>query len=447
MSKSMARLNVSIIDDLTKFLDEISSDPIKRQCYVSCSSCFTRKRILCFKTLVLFLINSIKRSLSIELSSFIFHHTSHISCTKQAFSKARKKLKALFFHHWNDKLVEAFYRHYAGKFHRWKGFRLLAVDGSCLALPAVERLRDIYGWSSNHKGSYAPTCRINVLYDVLNEIVLKGSLQPYGESERSACLQLLEDTDLGEDTLILFDRGYPCYWLFYYLISRSAHFVFRASCNMNKQVEAFINSDQTDMILDIFPSYKSLKKLRELQFCGLSEKTPLKVRLIKVLLDSGEIEVLITNLYDQVLYPQSFFKSLYHKRWAVETFYGHIKERLQLQQFSGLSPVCIEQDFAATLFYFNLQSLIQKQCDPFVQKISKKRQRRYKVNKNVSLGLFKDRIVELFQTQNLTRNLRELEKIFCRHLEMVRPERKVPRNKKIKPDSKHYTLSNYKRAI
>lgn len=446
MKKSMASINVAIICELTTFLEEIASVPAKRQQYVSSPTAFTRKRILCFKTMALFIINTIKRSLSIELCMFLENHTCHLNCTKQAFSKGRKQLKALFFHHWNDKLVEAFYLHYSGREHRWKGFKLLAVDGSGVTLADVDELRNTYGQSSNARGTYRPACRISVLYDVLNEIALKARLQPFSESERSSCFKILEDTDL-TDALLLFDRGYPSYWLFYYLLKRNAHFVFRASSNMNKDVENFIESNQTDVIIDIYPSYKSIQKLKKLRIGEISNTTQVKVRLIKVLLDTGETEVLITNLYDQVTYPHSIFKELYCKRWAIETYYGHIKEGLQLQQFSGISPICIEQDFAATLFYFNLQSVIEKQCQPMVENISKKRKHRYKVNKKVSLGLFKDKVVKLFLTPNLIDSLLELERLFCQHLQIIRPGRKFSREKKRKPDSKFYTLTNYKRAI
>jgi hypothetical protein len=62
----------------------------------------------------------------------------------------------------------------------------------------------------------------------------------------------------------------------------------------------------------------------------------------------------------------------YHLRRGIETCYGYIKEELQPGIFSGLSPVCVEQDFAATLFLFNLQSIIEKQCEPHLMKSAAK---------------------------------------------------------------------------
>ncbi|KAA6307646.1 hypothetical protein EZS27_040682, partial [termite gut metagenome] len=101
----------------------------------------------------------------------------------------------------------------------------------------------------------------------------------------------------------------------------------------------------------------SLKELRD-RGVKINKRTPIRVRMVKVLLDTGETEVLITNLYDTSLYTTEELKEVYHLRWGIETFYGYVKEELQMGQFSGIRSICIEQDFAANLFLFNLQSLI-----------------------------------------------------------------------------------------
>ena len=44
-------------------------------------------------------------------------------------------------------------------------------------------------------------------------------------------------------------------------------------------------------------------------------------RLVKVVLDSGEIEILCTSLLDTEKYPISVFPELYHYRWTEEEGY------------------------------------------------------------------------------------------------------------------------------
>lgn len=180
---------------------------------------------------------------------------------------------------------------------------------------------------------------------------------------------------------------------------------------------------------------------------NISKEKTIRLRLVKFVLDSGQVEVLITNLYDAALYRVEDMKHLYNMRWGIETYYGYIKQELQLGQFSGLAPVCIEQDFAANLFLFNLQSLVEKQCTTFVESIGKKRKHQYKINKNISWASLKHLVVKLFLAKEPILILDELQKLFCDYLEPVRPGRKYPREKKRTPNSKHYTLTNYKRAI
>ena len=443
MSNSMAESNVKIIIELKKFLEDISKDSSKRAQYVFSIQDFSRNRILNFETVVLLLINAIKRSLNIELMSFFEHFSGDIICTKQAFSKQRRKLKALFFHDWNQVLTTNFYTHY--QYMLWKGFKLLAVDGSSVLLPDTEEVRSRYGYTFNQTGHGSPVARICVLYDVLNQLAIKGFLHPYAVSEESVVLEVLQGENLSE-SLLIFDRGYLSYWLIHQLLERDTHFVMRASCSANNTVKAFLASKQTDITVEIYPPDTSLKKLRDMNV-AISKATQVKIRLVKILLNTGKIEVLITNLYDTTLYTKEDLKQVYHLRWGIETYYGYIKDELQLGVFSGISPLCIEQDFAANLFLFNLQSIIEKQCEPYVNKISCKRKYQYKVNKNISWASLKNRVVKLFIEEEPPDILKELEVLFCRYLEPIRPERKYPRNNKRKPNSKHYTLTNYKRAI
>ena len=74
------------------------------------------------------------------------------------------------------------------------------------------------------------------------------------------------------------------------------------------------------------------------------------VRFVRVWLKSGEMEVLVTSLLDEHVYDTAFFKELYALRWGIETFYGTIKGRLNLENFSGKSVEAILQDFHATIF-------------------------------------------------------------------------------------------------
>ncbi|MDR2843293.1 MAG: hypothetical protein LBV57_01440 [Candidatus Symbiothrix sp.] len=179
----------------------------------------------------------------------------------------------------------------------------------------------------------------------------------------------------------------------------------------------------------------------------INKEATICIRLVKMLLNTGETEILITNLYSTSLYTRADMKEVYHFRWGVETSYGYLKEELLLGQFSGLRCICIEQDFAANLFLYNLQSLIEKQTELYTAAVSRKRKYAYKINKNTSWASLKNRMVQLFLENNSEIMLKELEVLFERYLEPVRPDRKFTRVKKRPPNGKFYTLTNYKRAL
>ena len=75
----------------------------------------------------------------------------------------------------------------------------------------------------------------------------------------------------------------------------------------------------------------------------------LRVRALKFDLPSGEVETLITNLFDMRMGVKAF-RELYFKRWPVETEYDIVKNKLEIEHFSGLTENAIKQEFYATMF-------------------------------------------------------------------------------------------------
>ena len=135
-------------------------------------------------------------------------------------------------------------------------------------------------------------------------------------------------------------------------------------------------------------------------------------------------------------------------RWGIETVYGKQKNQLQLEQFSGHRVICIQQDYAASLFVANLQSLIEKQCENNLHRINQKRKHRYRINRNVSWASLKNNIIQLFLAEEPEKILIQLQKAFERNIEPVRPGRQYRRSTKAKRlTGKYQTFTNYKRAI
>lgn len=442
----MVSANIEIINDLNEFYQKTMSDKETKKQYVNKATDFTRKRSLSFSNVVALHINLLKRSLSVELESF-FSHIGYATVTKSAFCQQRKKLKPVFFRDWNDTLTSSYYRNARGQEGKWRGFRLFAIDGTKLSLPNTAALREHFGYSTNQHGTRSATARASVLYDVLNKLVVKSKLCPLKEAERTTACDLIPFLD--KNDLLLLDRGYPSFMLFYLLINRQdCHFVMRAQANFSKVVDEFRSSGRKDEIVILRATYKAINGLRD-QGMEIPPETEVKVRLARIRLDDGQDEILITNLYDTKAHTLVVLKELYFLRWPVETTYGYLKNELQIECFSGISPVSIEQDFYANIFVFNLQAVIEEGCEEYVRAVNRQRTIKYKINKNVCWALMKGRVIDLFLHAEQARYfLEELTSLFERYLEPDRPGRKYPRTKKsIKLLGKYVTLTNYKRAV
>ncbi|MCW3093377.1 MAG: family transposase [Ferruginibacter sp.] len=117
------------------------------------------------------------------------------------------------------------------------------------------------------------------------------------------------------------------------------------------------------------------------------------------------MEILLTSLYCEKLFTIADLKYLYGLRWGIESTYSKQKNQQQMEQFSGHRVICsMQQDYAAGLFVANLQSLIEKQCEDYLQKINTRRKYCYRINRNVSWASLKFNVVKLI-LQNERRDI------------------------------------------
>src|SRR5665647_1866718 len=128
---------------------------------------FVRERLLPFPNMIFFLMNMIKGSLQDELDYFFKAvHAEEVSTrtvTKSAFTKARKKLHHDAFVELGRNLVLFFYDHFPCR--KWKGFQILAIDGSTIKVPRTKACADHFGALNPAKGEACPLARISTLFD------------------------------------------------------------------------------------------------------------------------------------------------------------------------------------------------------------------------------------------------------------------------------------------
>ena len=440
MKAKLARnLRFTICAKLIEFLKEIlhSQDFIDRN--KRSPSDFTRSRLLPFQTLFLYFINLPKGSYQDELEHFfkaLFRLDVPIRfVSKMGLCLARKKLKYSAFIELNRHLIDFFYKYFKNT-KRWHGFHLLAIDGSTLKLFKYKDIKDHFGTMKPNSGPEVTMARVSQLFDVLNKVTIDATISAYQIGERELLRQHM--LNLMPNSLLLLDRGYPAYWIFKLILSRGGDFCARISKQW-KIVEDFIESGANEAIVDLHASFQSRNECLDM---GL-DVMPLNLRLIRVVLDSGEIEVLITSLTDEKKYPQEIFKELYHKRWPVEVDYLFMKERLQIGNFSGKSALSVYQDFHSKVLAKNLIWVLASPAQDVVKNESKDKEYEDQINMTQAISKSKDTLFLLFERPRdmIVQLIQRIHAIFIASTEPIRPGRKFERNHKVNKREHHM---NYK---
>jgi hypothetical protein len=391
---------------------------------------FTRKRLLTFERLIFLLLNMNNNSYQVELDRFykiIFDHDiPQRVLYKSNLTKAREKLDHEAFIELNDNMVCQFYDQFDHQ--KWYGMNLLAIDGSIVRLPNNNKIVEHFGgWSTNYGASVCPVARVSQMFDVLNKITVDAIINPKSDGEREmASYHLLK---LQPKDLILLDRGYHAHWFYKIILAMGAQFCARVPYDKGV-IKRFYKSGKAQDIVYFQPSQASKDKCWEMGY----DDQPIPVRLIRVELNSGDVEILATSLVDQCKFPKALFKDLYHKRWSVEEDYKSIKFKLQLENFSGNTVHSIYQDFHAKVFSKNITAIIASTTQEKIKEKSKKCKYVHQINFAQALARMKDTIVLLFKSgrKKIFEYIRQLQDIFIQTTEAIKPDRSFPRRNQIR---------------
>ena len=381
--------------------------------------------------MISFLLNMVNGSLQNELSRFFQviddEPVASNDVTAAAFCKARKKFCYTAFKSLNKNLIETFYQSNNEK--KWHGFRLLAVDGSVTKVPKSPELMEHFGTARSH--STKPACRISQLYDVMNRLTLDLQVGPHSTGERNLALPHLECA--GRNDLILYDRGYPANWFFLMHIQRDIQFCVRAPVNSSNLIKEFLKSGKRDARVMSPCIEKSLKRCKK---DGLPTD-PIELRLIKIDLPSGGVEVLMTSLLDRKAFPRKIFSDLYQQRWGIEEDYKVLKSRLTIENYSGLSLEAVLQDIHAKTLTKNIASVAIFDAENLKDAVCANRRLPYKINNTYALSQIKDNIVRLLTFRENGCLLENIIKKIAKVLSPCRSHRKFERLHKMMLEEKY----------
>jgi hypothetical protein len=272
-----------------------------------------------------------------------------------------------------------------------------------------------------------------VLYDVLNRLAVDASLAPAKAYEVDLAIAHLHHTTAAD--LLLMDRNYPSYCMMAELSHRHRAFVIRCTAHSFKTARQLAKGKGlASQVVTITPPDGHKTDIRKR---GLPES--IRVRFVRVMLKTGEAEILVTSLLDEHTYPSADFAELYRLRWGIESFYGILKTRLALENFSGQSVEAIKQDFYATIYLTGLESVLTDSAQAHLD--DRNTRHPQTVNRAVSFNAIKNQALDLLfsdlDTDTLTA---QLTKLFLKNPSSQRRERNPPRRK-----SSPRTLLNFQK--
>ena len=259
--------------------------------------------------------------------------------TASAFSKARSRLWANVFDPLNDELLRLIDECIPAQ-PLWLGLRVLAADASKVRLTLLDRA----GKRCIREGTLFGLFRPGI--ELFDSLILHSPLV----GERQMLFERLDR--LGDQDMLVLDRGYPGAWLVAALLHRGIPFCMRCdSSSTFAAITQFMRSGQDEAVVTLPPPNRRDAVDYE---CPRQAST---VRLIRQVTPAGKVRVLMTSLLDAASYPATAFTDLYHRRWRIEEAFKRLKHRLSLEHTSGLTWLAACQDIGAKMVCDNLNAL------------------------------------------------------------------------------------------
>lgn len=378
---------------------------------------FTRNRLLPFHKILKYLLSMDKSATQIGVNRFL--EKDDVTVSQQAVSKARNKFDHTPFMKLFNAIRDAVYdkeridglKKYHGKF-------IFAIDGSETALPNMPTLLEKFGGTGSKSSS--PTARMSITYDVLNDIIVDAAFNPLTISERKHAenhITSVEKIINLKQIIFIMDRGYASRKLIE-LFSEKSYYLFRLRSKFNNDIDTLPLGDHVITMYD-----------------------DLKVRIIKFELPSGEIETLMTNIFDLDV---SEFKELYFKRWRIEVKYDVVKNKLEMPSFGGFTENVIRQDFWISMYLANMAAIAKSEADEKIKDARKEKDNNYDYQANVNniIGSLRERLADAVFSRNPAHRQKKLERIILeiqRAVVPIRPDDgNTPRYENTRKTSFHH---------
>ena len=394
-----------------------------------------RRRKMPTEDLIYSMINRKGLTLKLELRNYmkITHPGTEIS--KSGYLKQRMKL--------NPEAIKFLYQNHNKNFYSdpeitpylYKEHLVFAVDGSDINIPTTPENLERFGTASRKGTKPQAQIGLGCLYDVLNRFIIESDINRVKFDEMKIAEQqvdrLPETIGVTRPFFVIMDRGYPSIPSFLRMMDKGIKFVVRLKTSDFKSEQQALASDDEDVLIKLTKSRRYHYMGTENEALVMSREGFL-IRLITVRLENGNSEVLATNLpRDQ--FPQEDFREIYHMRWQIETAYETLKDRLQLENFTGTKATLLEQDIYSTIYVSNLaEDIICDIEEQNQQHLKQDYKHTMQINRSISIGLLKSDLIYILlesDTEKKTKLMQQLYDEISKNVVLIRPDRHYKRTK------------------
>ena len=425
----------SIKTILLDTIDELAQTPEKYA--VNPSVDFTRKRKLGFQDFIRMFLTMEADCMREEIYRF-FGHTLQAP-SKTAFYNQRKKIKESAFQNlllqFNKNLPKNLYQ---GKYEFW------ACDGSSADIFLNPEDSDTYFEPNGKSTRGFNQIHMNMMFSLLDKRFTSILVQPARKrNEYSAFCSLVDSADISATSNIIFfgDRGYASYNNFAHVIEKKQYFLIRcndkrASGMLGHTVDMLSSFDEIIHLIltrsktiskysrpELFSCYRYVYQNAPMDYLNdVRTEYDIQFRLVRIPLDNGTFENIVTNLPRDEFKPEDL-KQLYYLRWAEENSFRDLKYSLCLKAFHSKKYDYIVQEVWARAILYNF-------CSAITENITIDRTDcayEYQINYSAAMKICRD---FLRIHDGITKI--SVEGLIVKHIEPIRPGRTFARQHRFK---------------
>lgn len=324
---------------------------------------FIRKRKLDFKEMINIFLSMGGNSLKYELMEYFAYDAQ--TATSSAFVQQREKIlpEALeyLFHSFTSSSVNPKY---------YNGFRILAIDGSDVNIAYdpkdaenhIVKVENTKGYNILH---------LNAMYDLCSRVYVDSIVQPgRKENEVQALIDMVDRSDIKEQTIVIADRGYESYNVFEHIAKKGWYYVIRVKDIKSTGITSGLslpNQKEFDVEQSVLltrkhrtsKKYRFMAAKQNFDYLPVGDKGiyPMNFRVVRFAISENNYEVIITNLPEDK-FPAYKLKEIYHMRWGIETSFRELKYAIGLTSFHSKKATYIIQEIFARLTMYNFCEII-----------------------------------------------------------------------------------------